>query len=782
MSKNKPESMINFKYFQKLKKTKKKSATLFFSSFFSAQIPKKIEQRKYNMNIFRYKEVTHETPQEILINELKKPISEGDLNLLQLSSKKINNILNNSNNHYNMERNINTMLNIIKRNKKCLRYFILNSLTEKYLRLLLAFSTHEEYIKGVPIYKNNSKPNACYLVIRGKISLRTLNQEKIKNEMNKKNTQFLTLFKKIEIDDKFNGKYINEDSDKISIDNFISKTNIIIKQQDDNNIDVLSRFNKNKKELRKSFRRSFTKDPNIFFKELTPHSKIIVEDKILMNNLINLQRNLSCEVKAYTPGDFFGVWDLILDKPHQETAYAEENTDLLVLNKKYFDKYFLKQFIKIDNERRLFLTKRIDFLHINNVVNLKPEFYDKDSIIYTQFDYAKKFYIIYNGKGALKQMKNGECKKKGDVIFYKNDMKTLCLVDKGCVVGLEACKDGRKKYDNNFVILEDNTILYSFQMRGVNDDNYLKKKNRIQLKKELGVLYLTQNNFLPKTNLERKKMTRDEIKLKKKEDKINDLFFDAKDYYWRTILNQKKVKIKSKMFGNLNDIYNNNYYKSYYKSFPNKKSLSKINLKKTFSTEFNPNKIKIQNRNSNSFRYLTSMNNKHSKELSIFTFQDKEEESKKTHKFSSHSSNYHKLETLNLNSFSENSYNKRNNIFLKSNSISHKIKTYKTIQKNKRFLDLKYLKVHELLREEKNNHYKFFKKFNSIDNNENINDKKYNTMKNNKIFHNFFLNQKKKIKLSKNVVDKYIIKVASISNENNINYNSGYFKIPLIGS
>ena len=38
----------------------------------------------------------------------------------------------------------------------------------------------------------------------------------------------------------------------------------------------------------------------------------------------------------------------------------------------------------------------------------------------------------------------------------------------------------KKKYDNIFMIIEDNTILYSIKMKGVNDDNYLKKKNRIQ--------------------------------------------------------------------------------------------------------------------------------------------------------------------------------------------------------------------------------------------------------------------------------------------------------------
>ena len=398
------------------------------------------------MNLFQYKEIIKDNSNEILIDELKKPIPEGEANLLQLDSDKLNNYLNNSNNHYNLDRNINTMLNIIMRNKNCQRYFIFNSLSEKYIRLLLTFSTHEHYLKGAPIYKNNSKPNACYLVIKGKVSLRSLNQEKIKNEINKKSKNFLSIFNKIEIEDKFNGKYYDEDEDKISVNNFVSKTNIIINQQDDNVIKIMTPIT-SKKNFRKLFRRSFTKDYNLFQKELQENQnpQKIVQDKILIQDLNELQRNLSCEIKSFEVGDFFGEWDLILDKPHPESAYAEENTDLLVLNKKYFDKYLLKQLIKADNERRIFLTKRIAFLHINNVVNLKPEFYDKDKIIYTPFDFAKEFYIVYKGRGALKQIKNPECKKKKDIIFHKNDMKTLYLVDKGCVVGLEACKDGKKK-------------------------------------------------------------------------------------------------------------------------------------------------------------------------------------------------------------------------------------------------------------------------------------------------------------------------------------------------
>ena len=783
------ESMINFKYFVKLRKTKSKTATEFFSSFFSSQIPKKQKELKYNMNIFHFKEI-QDSPEETLINELKKPITESEINLLNLSSKKLNNYLNNSNNHYHMERNINTMLNIILQNKKCLRYFIFNSLTEKYIRILLSFSEHELYQKGLPIYKYNSKPNAFYLVIRGKVSLRSLNQEKIKNEINTKNCKFLEILKKIEVEDKFNGLITEDYNDKIPLEHFVSKTNIISKHHDDDNVQMFFPKKQNitqRKDFRKSFRRSFTKDYNAFQKELNQEPKKIIENKILIKNLIDLQRNLSCEVKSYGPGDFFGDLDLIMDKPHPETAYAEENTDLLILNKRYFDKYFLKQLIKVDNERRLFLTKRIDFLHVNNVVNLKPEFYDKDEVIYTQFDFAKAFYIIYKGRGALKEIKNNECKKKGDVIFHKNNMKTLCLVDRGCVVGMEACKEGQKKYDNNFIITEDNTIIYTIKMRGLNDDNYLKKKNRLQLKKELGALYMAQNDILPKNNNKKKKLNKEELKFKKKEDKINNLFIDAKDYYWRAILSQNKMHMKISTFSNLNDINKNKnmYYShsNWNKFYINKRSSGKFNLKKFFSSDFNSNRIKNKTRNI-SFKYLTSIK-KFSKDNLNTSFNEKGEIPKNLmFRYTHDTSNSHKLDTFNsiANNYTDYSYIKKTSAFMKSTSTDIYLpKTFhQKFKKDPKFLTLNNNIFPDILNEENNKKDYAIQKFKSVDINKMEN---YFSLKKTKKFNNILTKPKNKVKITlrKDTMDKYIEKTAKISNSKNINYNSGYFKIPLIG-
>jgi len=788
MSRKNFESMSNFKYFIKLKKARKKIPTEFFSSFFASQIPKKhFDNNLKKYNNFNYHS-NQETSEEILINELQKPIN-NEINIFRIPSGKINNFLNNSNNTLNIGRNINTMLNIIKKNKKCMQYFTFNSFDEKNIRLLLAFSAYEHYEKGSPIYRANTKPNYLYLVINGKVSTRSLNPEKIKNEIYKNDYKFSTIFNQIEIEDKLNDRILYNDN--ISLNNFVSKTNILINQQDDKNLSYKNMrkiqktlienenneifkkltnnysLNLNYKNinsnlsnipLRKRIRRSFTKDFSLFKKETNIITKRIIENNLVIKNLTELQRNLSCEIHSYVKGDFFGDIDLILDRSFSETAYAEENTDLLVLNKKYFDKYFLKHFIKTDAERKSFLAKRIEFLHVNNVQNLKPRFYDKDNIVYTQFDYANDFYIIYKGRGALKQIAKYNCKKKSDVIFHKNDMRTICLVDKGCVVGLEACKSGKKKYDNNLVIIEDNTIIYNIKMVGTIDDNYFKKINRVQLKQELDNLYLLQNDIFPQIHSEKKNLTRDEIKHLKQEKKISNLFLNAKDYFWKNYLNKKQFSMKEKNYGDLKIINNiRNYFKS-------NKKISIDNISN-----------KIISRNFNNQMLFLTLSHKRQKECSIPSintiYPEKSEESRK----------------YKYNDAIKSERNTSAQSFFKNymGLSNRKIKLYKDIlfnnskTKNKKLISLKkninkdnFVSLSEKKTKKESNPIDFH----CFDNN----NKKYNSLNNTQ---SLLFKSKKRIHLTiqNNIVDKYISKLANISNKKDINYDSGYFRIPLIG-
>ena len=320
---------------------------------------------------------------------------------------------------------------------------------------------------------------------------------------------------------------------------------IIIVKKDRPKITSLKELNKSPDVRRSKHRVATLKE------EAYASPRKIIQNRILVENFNKLQNELSFTVKTYTENDFFCDWECIYDKPHTETAYAEEDIDLLILPKKHFDKYFANHLIKVDNQRKIFLTKRIEFLHINNVINLKPEFYDKGKVIYTQFDPANEFFIVYKGRGALMDLnENYVYKKRSDVVYNSDNLKKICNMGEGCVVGLESFNDGMKKYDNNFVIDEDNTVIYRIKMHAITLDNYLKKKNKIKLKKQLNEMYLNQIEMLPKL-INHKRLTNEEKKYKKTEEKINNVFYDAKKYFWKKIVNEKRINT---VYGNLNQI------------------------------------------------------------------------------------------------------------------------------------------------------------------------------------------------------------------------------------
>ena len=56
--------------------------------------------------------------------------------------------------------------------------------------------------------------------------------------------------------------------------------------------------------------------------------------------------------------------------------------------------------------------------------------------------------------------------------------------------------------------------------------------------------------MLPKT-IHIKRLTYDEKIYKKKEEKINGIFYDAKAYFWKRLFNEKKIKT---VYGDLNQV------------------------------------------------------------------------------------------------------------------------------------------------------------------------------------------------------------------------------------
>ena len=746
------ESMRNFHYFKKLRNTRKEPCSKFFSRFFLSKIPKKVENKKPNNNfVFKfsdYKSFHLETSEDIFIKELMKDSIEEnkmikfDINTFYSDKK-------------SEKRNINIMINILNRNKKCRKYFKYNDFNTEKIKTLLTYSEHRRYNKNSIIYKIGWKQTGLFFLIRGEISLKTINQEIIKNHVYRNNYKLENIYNNIISEEKFNLQ--NKSEDDIPLDNFVSK--IDINKQNEFKSPIKSKLSLKPEEFSNTqpkVRRSFVRLATFRFENYM-NTKKIVQDKILNENFNNLQKDLSCQIKTYKEGDFFCDWELIYDKPHTETAYAEEDSDILFLPKKYFDKFFMNHYLKTDNERKMFLTKRIEFLHINNVINLKPYFFDKDQVIYTKFDTANEFFVVYKGKGALMDVNDDYIyKKKSDIVLNVRDLKRVCYVEDGCVVGLESFNDGNTKYEYNFVIVEDNTIIYRIKMNSINMDNYFQRKNKIKLKKQLNEMYLSQNDMLPKT-IHTKRLTYEEKIKKKKEEKINGIFYDAKAYFWKKLYNDKRINT---VYGDLNQIteMNKQLSNSAHKNSCLNKT-SKHNLKNKLPTidVDNGSNFKRKSR----FRFLTTIN-KNKNHL-------KENKSLENNK---------KKESVLLNMFPIKNNMKFNIDSMKSNKKGSIFDINKKVQVSKRFSLFSF-----------NFKSNLFKEFNRKKEENKAGDTKKEKEDN---FFDFYgdndlfktspdLKIKKNKKLASDMIDKYISKTIQI-NKNDINYNSGNFRIPLFGS
>ena len=202
-----------------------------------------------------------------------------------------------------------------------------------------------------------------------------------------------------------------------------------------------------------------------------------------------------------------------------------------------------------------------------------------------------------------------------------------------------------------------------------------------------------------------------------------------------------------------------------------------MNLRKTISSEFRLNLRKNQTRNEN-FKFLTSTNKNHKETSTYFSFPEKEEESKKSTK----NNFFNSFNSISLftNNYSEKSIHK--------NSLSHPKSNYeiykeKLINENNFFNDMKYMtlknfKSPNYLTEEKTQTENKLTTLDSyLDNNN------HNYLTSNNLFkRNKSLKRRKRFKIPKNYfLNKYITLTAQISRENDINYNSGNFKMPLIG-
>ena len=220
------DHVLPFHYFLKFRNTHKELPSKFFSRFFLSKIPKKPETKKSMNNfVFKfsdYKSLNLDTSQDIFIKELMKDSFEENKNKFDINtfySDRKDNI-----------RNINIMTNILNRNKKCQRYFKYNDINNDKIKILLTYSTHMKFFKDSIIYKIGSKQTGLYLLIKGQISLKSINPELIKRHVYRNELKLENIYNKCQNKVQYtkqslntNTKSIKNEVLRVSLDPLIDK-------------------------------------------------------------------------------------------------------------------------------------------------------------------------------------------------------------------------------------------------------------------------------------------------------------------------------------------------------------------------------------------------------------------------------------------------------------------------------------------------------------------------------------------------------------------------------
>ena len=328
-----------------------------------------------------------------------------------------------------------------------------------------------------------------------------------------------------------------------------------------------------------------------------------------LQHVLTEKREQGLTVNNYQEGNFFGEWEIMFKKMRENTAYCIEDTDLLVIDCEDFKDYFKNEMLLADFERKFFIKRIIPILDINYMPIMIPIFYSKGDIVYTEYDVANYFYIIYKGSGALKQLKDS--KNKNDIMLNLNKLETLLIVDKGCIVGLECCKGMNNKeenkdniyYDNTFIINEENTLIYKINLAKFK----INKEEMFKLKNWLKDLYKKQNKLIRKCKekLFQPKISR-EILLKHFENKTKKKFYyyrDPKENINKDIISKNNdFPVKRKSI-NINIALS--FDKSRFSSLTKESNLYSKNI-----SEYNSFSFRSSNSNSNSSSGFSRSNSK----------------------------------------------------------------------------------------------------------------------------------------------------------------------------
>jgi len=577
---------------------------------------KKLRVLQPSSELFEYKY----SNDAILIAELKKVIAPKKDKINENSSKendsKINSSINGSKNLDSKKypkRNNEVIVRCIKHFPTFIEYMKFHNISNDLLEKISPFLKHKQIMKGDYLFKEDKKPNFFFGVINGEISLRTFNkylilENKRKFDNEELNMQKIYIFKK-----KNNALKLNEENNEIKTLVSSKSSGKIVENNKNNNNNINNNNNdqnKNKEEK----------------EEKSEVNKIDIDEnttiEICFENIPGMEKysKEGYELKLLKRGDCYGIEELLTFHKNPINALAIENTDIFYIEKEFFDKFLLNSVSRIDLERKYIINKLVP-IPMELLMNIRPEIYGNNHIIYTEFDYAFEAIYIYKGSAELK--KYPLAKTKSDIYEHKNVLKTVSKIGEGGLVGWEICKGPDTFYESNLVTTDHRTIIYRINILDINER---RRTTRNNIKKFFTSLYEHQKVYLTKAEEKSKEYSEIyNISKKKVKPKINYTEFFDKVFKNTNPPNKLKRNRLSNYKLKLN-IEANNSNKKISSKMPgqfNNKTMSSNGLKV------------IDYKKSSKNNYISATQNKEQKNHTIFSLKSRNEKDKSIPSFNS---------------------------------------------------------------------------------------------------------------------------------------------------
>ena len=552
----------------------------------------------------------------MLIAELKKVVAPKKDKTNESSSKenesKVNSSVNGSKNletkRY-QKRNNEIIVRCIKHFPTIIEHMKFHNISNDLLEKISPFLKYKQIMKGEYLFKEDKKPNYFFGVINGKISLRTFDENLILENKRKFDNEELNMEKIYIFKKKNNFLIVNEENNENkNLINSNSSGKIIDNKNNDNKNNNNVNNNNNEQNKNKEEKEEKIETNTIDIDENT-------SIEICFGNIPGMEKYLQegYELKLLKRGDCYGIEELLTSHKNPINALAIENTDIFYLEKEFFDKFLLNSVSRIDLERKYIINKLIP-LPMELLMNIRPEIYDNNQIIYTEFDYAFEAIYIYKGSAELK--KYPLAKTKSDIYEHKNVLKTVSKIGEGGIAGWEICKGPDTFYESTLVTTDHRTIIYRINILDINERRRTTRKN---IKKFFTSLYDHQKVYLTKAQEKSKEYSEIYNTSKKKvKPKINYTEFFDKVFKNVNPPNKLKRNKLSNYKLKLN-IEANNSNKKISTKIPiqfNNKALSSNGLKTIDSKKLNKN------------NYISATQNKEQKKYTIFSLKSRNEEEK----------------------------------------------------------------------------------------------------------------------------------------------------------